>query len=719
MALISRLGVVLGLDAGEFNAGLGKAEAGLGKFSAGAGAAKLGIAAAAAAMVAASKSAIDFADSINDVAKANEVSVGTVLEFSQALSVSGGKAENVSKIFSTLTNKIDEAATGSQETRDKFAKLGVSLKDIEMLDEKQLLDKTIKGLAQIPDTITRNALAMDLLGKGIKNVDIIGLEKEFQKINGTMEGSDEKFGKIGDALDRLDRLSQKMKTDLANNIAEPVSNTTIILEKLYDTLSKGNSILDEQGKKLEKYGISFKDVFLGGAMTTMRMGQMFYKVKSAQGGASDGTDHYTPMSQWYQDNQVKPSILQSSGPKRAIEETKEQIAAREKIKKQIDSETEALIQQTRTLKLQTSEIGEQKSEYQKMLLEFEKGGKYEHVRNQTAKEALLTAAKEKDEKVALTEQYKIIYDLDVARTMQLHAELEAAQQLAATELIRKQQHDDQLRFMVDDTNRATERLDLERAMAGQSDTQVRKALEYFDVESKILQMKRQDGLLTQEQIDAYREAENARILANESNTRAQNTFQAGWSKAYENFTERAKDSASLGAEAFNSMTGHMSSALDQFVSTGKLSFSGLAQSIIQDLIKIQLKAQASSLFGSLFGGGGGMLGNFGLFSSSTNFNNGAGLFGGLFADGGEPPMGKASIVGERGPELFIPKTSGTIIPNNALGAMGNQPQVVYNGPYIANLSAIDTQSATQFLAKNKTAVWSANQSAQRSLPQSR
>ena len=33
MALISRLGVVLGLDSAEFNAGLGKAETSLNKFS--------------------------------------------------------------------------------------------------------------------------------------------------------------------------------------------------------------------------------------------------------------------------------------------------------------------------------------------------------------------------------------------------------------------------------------------------------------------------------------------------------------------------------------------------------------------------------------------------------------------------------------------------------------------------------------------------------------
>ena len=44
-----------------------------------------------------------------------------------------------------------------------------------------------------------------------------------------------------------------------------------------------------------------------------------------------------------------------------------------------------------------------------------------------------------------------------------------------------------------------------------------------------------------------------------------------------------------------------------------------------------------------------------------------GLLGGLFANGGQPPVNKISVVGERGPELFVPKTAGTIIPNNALG----------------------------------------------------
>ncbi len=39
-----------------------------------------------------------------------------------------------------------------------------------------------------------------------------------------------------------------------------------------------------------------------------------------------------------------------------------------------------------------------------------------------------------------------------------------------------------------------------------------------------------------------------------------------------------------------------------------------------------------------------------------------------FAEGGRPPVGRASIVGERGPELFVPDRAGTIIPNHAMGS---------------------------------------------------
>ena len=71
---------------------------------------------------------------------------------------------------------------------------------------------------------------------------------------------------------------------------------------------------------------------------------------------------------------------------------------------------------------------------------------------------------------------------------------------------------------------------------------------------------------------------------------------------------------------------------------------------------------------SFFGGGGG-----GLIPFQSNLLSGNSF---NFANGGRPPVGKASIVGERGPEIFVPTSSGTIIPNNMIGGGGGVTNMV-------------------------------------------
>ncbi len=87
---------------------------------------------------------------------------------------------------------------------------------------------------------------------------------------------------------------------------------------------------------------------------------------------------------------------------------------------------------------------------------------------------------------------------------------------------------------------------------------------------------------------------------------------------------------------------------------------GIAKNIARKKIIDPLSSSVSGLFDKTFSSSGG-----GIFSSIGS------MLG--FADGGSPPVGVPSIVGERGPEIFVPKTAGTIIPNNALG--GSSPTV--------------------------------------------
>ena len=90
-----------------------------------------------------------------------------------------------------------------------------------------------------------------------------------------------------------------------------------------------------------------------------------------------------------------------------------------------------------------------------------------------------------------------------------------------------------------------------------------------------------------------------------------------------------------------------------------------------------------------------------------NFGGGSvtgGLLGILgFANGGRPPVGRASIVGERGPELFVPDRAGTIIPNNAMGGAMN---VVVNVDASGSSVEGDEEQANAFGSAIATAIQS-------------
>jgi phage-related minor tail protein len=168
-----------------------------------------------------------------------------------------------------------------------------------------------------------------------------------------------------------------------------------------------------------------------------------------------------------------------------------------------------------------------------------------------------------------------------------------------------------------------------------------------------------------------------------------------------------QESARLTQQVFDTVFGNLSSAIDNFVKTGKLSFKDLARSVIQDLIAIQMKAATMRLLGMAFNSfaptPSANPSQYALDFSSTKL-------GQTRASGGSVTNNTPYVVGERGPEVFVPSGSGTIIPNGQIGGMGGTTNVTNN--YI---NAIDTKSFEDRLLGSSNAIWAANQYANKSL----
>jgi len=110
---------------------------------------------------------------------------------------------------------------------------------------------------------------------------------------------------------------------------------------------------------------------------------------------------------------------------------------------------------------------------------------------------------------------------------------------------------------------------------------------------------------------------------------------------------------------------------------------GVLNNLKRKLVEVAMQRAVSGI-GNFFGNA--LSGIFGGGKKSNPFLGGPNAFKFTsslsptlgFANGGRPPVGRASIVGEKGPEIFVPRSAGTIIPNNKIGGGGTTNIVTVN-----------------------------------------
>ena len=119
--IIAGLGAQLGLDTTQFQKGISEAKDSLKELKE-----YLPEILTAAGFIELTKASIEYANSLSEVAKANEVTVSSVLELTKALEVNGGSAENVGRIYSGFTQKLEAAIQGNATAQKSFEKLGIT-----------------------------------------------------------------------------------------------------------------------------------------------------------------------------------------------------------------------------------------------------------------------------------------------------------------------------------------------------------------------------------------------------------------------------------------------------------------------------------------------------------------------------------------------------------------------------------------------------------------
>lgn len=137
-------------------------------------------------------------------------------------------------------------------------------------------------------------------------------------------------------------------------------------------------------------------------------------------------------------------------------------------------------------------------------------------------------------------------------------------------------------------------------------------------------------------------------------------------------------------EAARNTQNIIADTLQSLTDGSEVTFRSILQSFGRMLVQMVQQAIAADIAGKLFGaaGGGTGAGLFAAFGSALGKIGGlifgvgnlgtaaaaGGAFSGPRASGGPIYPGRSYMVGERGPELIIPRTPGTVIPNSRLGS---------------------------------------------------
>lgn len=715
------------------------------------------------------RNAFQVADAMSDLSNSTGLAVQQIINLQYAVEAAGGRLDQVNQAVLRFSLSIDEAAQGSEKLQAAFSEVGVSLEELGSLSEEQLLQEVAKGFLEIEDRSRAAGVANDLFGKSIRGIDIKKFSQEI--LDGKSKYTDyaEAVTKAATLQGKLDRALIDLRIAFLSAI-EPlvtfvenlkaseggIAQFTFLIKALTVAISilAGGALFRSIAalvgtvgrmvtgfKRLSAAGRAAKDVkILGGSMQEA--------AKHAQKAADAIKDKWASNSPLMNALRGAAMLLGSvlglgsglgaigafsddTGSKESSDAAKaaaedelktqrevinalrEKIATIKEVGKTYAEENHDIINtinnEAKYLKMTANE-----AEIQKTLDEFYKRTA-KAIGDLQAQKAKLTD-KDKEQKKAIDETIASISEQARKDAARLVAAIQNRQK--ETEAINARNRAIEFGEQIRQDTQSIEDLKQEILMLGMTKEQrdklqraylnekaLKERLKAIDVEAAKVG---KDA--TQEQIDDWERRRQAAIKFYTELGLLQEE-QASKEKDYKTVVINALDAIAQKYSTVNmiqegiTMTwNRISDAIDTFIQTGKGSFKDLATSIIADLTAMIAKAlvfQAIMSVLSTIPGVGPLLKASGMLTPKAS---------------GGPVSGKTPyLVGERGPELFVPNNSGNIVPNNRL----NNAQVaapVTNNYITNNINALDSKSVAQVFAENRKALLGSVSMAQKELP---
>jgi len=605
-----------------FNAKLREAQKSLKRFQPLLTLAATGLYGVGKAALAAAKSSAQLAGEIKDMAERAGMGTTQMQVLGRVAEQSGSSMEDMNKAVLKLTKSTQEAANGNKGLSERFARLGIDVNRLKALAPERQMERLGLAVNAAKDKHAALAEVMALVGqdagpKLMESLKKLGTEG-FDELSRKAENSGHVLSE--EAIKNLDRVTQAFKDFgywIKVSVAEAIGGVIKLSETIAEVV-KTSAQVSEAKFGLDNWATSEA-----------------YRVEAAQKLAEGDLE----------------------GAQKSLEAARVWVAAaqeRAAASKLIASKDMALISTM-------ASGGSMTNAWRPILQDMEKlEADLAEATKRAGEHAVVVAE-------AAAEAQKTI---KIAKQQQTHAAL--LKEEAAFEKIRA---GIRIKLEEEDEKAAEARWQAQRALA----EGMRKTLDQFDWDklapSEQLRQQTEDFRNTAQQLYetgmlGAEEWARAQDQVNEKLREAGELLSAEQNAAaYEALSKQTKNllDAFEGLDA--TIEGQLSNTLKDFVETGTADMKKLGQSIINEVIQAMLKALVLKPLltgiGNMFGGaGGGAAG--GIFSG---IGQGMGLPSIPGRASGGPVKGRSPyLVGERGPELFVPPASGTIIDANKTAA---------------------------------------------------